>query len=114
MRRRRHRVVALPSIAVGFDMIARFRVRIKGAPRRSRGHYRTICASGYRLWLGQIVAKARHTRLIVPAYKISLRLPIAISQSERLPRILLLALVPLLHLPTAFARELFSKLHHTT
>ena len=33
--------------AVGITIIARWMARIKGAPRRSRGHYRTISASGY-------------------------------------------------------------------
>lgn len=33
--------------AVGITIIARWMARIKGAPRRSRGHYCTIAASGY-------------------------------------------------------------------
>lgn len=41
---------SVPRVAVGFDMIARFRGCIKGASRRApRGHCRTISALGYGL-----------------------------------------------------------------
>ena len=99
--------------AVGITIIARWMARIKGASRRSRGHYSPSALQGH-VPLARQVAGTRHTHLIILACKISPRPPIAIVQLEHSLHILWLALALSLHLQDAFVRESFSILHHMT
>ena len=51
---------SVPRVAVGFDMIARFRGCIKGASRRSRGHCSIVYASGYAPLARQVAGATSH------------------------------------------------------
>lgn len=94
--------------AVGITIIARWMARIKGAPRRSRGHYCTIAASGY-VPLARQVAEGHVT---LYGYIHAFPYPrIAISLWPCQQGIVSVALLPC-HLLASFQRVFASTHHH--